>query len=264
MRTPLHLIALFAVTIMTSGCNPPDTLTQISVPTLPLANVTCNELSFYLDPSLGSDCKCETVPENSTSDIPMDIFIYPTHTELTIQNYPLTHTQAEPMIIIYPVDRFSELLPDVLPRHVSDLESFISDGALSGLLLPFLPPQPLTQAFFSQETVLSFNGGQGIRYITQYNEFDNVITNRTIFYTYQGLTDDGMYWVTITLPISNPILLPDDYIPWPPEGYTDESWSKNYDSYVSEVKDALDAQAPGSFSPTLNILDNLVYSISVR
>lgn len=264
MRIFHCLIALFAVPVIISGCNPSYVPTQTPVPTQPPPNVTCNELSFYLDPSLGSDYECETVPESSSSDIPMDIFIYPAHTELTIYDYPLTHTQAITIIYIYPVDRFSELLPDVLPRCVADLNSFISGGALSSRALPFLPPMPLTQVFFSHEAVISFNGGQGVRYITQYNEMDNTINNKAIFYTFQGLTDDGMYWVAVTLPISNPILPANNSFPPPPEGYTEETWSQNYDSYVSQVKDELEAQEPDSFFPTITILDSLVNSISVR
>jgi hypothetical protein len=192
MRTFLLVIALFVEVVIMSGCNLPDTPTQLTVPNLLLANITCNELSFYLDPALGSGYECETVPESSSSDIPMDIFIYPAHTELTIQNYPLTHTQFPPMIYIYPVNRFSELLPDVLPRRVSDLESYISSGTWSSRELPFLPPLPIKQTFFSHETVISFNGGQGVRFITDYNEINHPISNRTIFYTFQGFTDDGM------------------------------------------------------------------------
>ena len=257
MRTSRHLITLFGSLLMLSGCSQPGTPTQVAVPPQPQANVICNELSFYLNPSLGTEYECETVPESSDSDIPMDIFTYPEHTELIINDYPLTQTQAITMIYVYPVERFSELLPDVLPRSVADLNSYLSGGTLSSRALPFLPPMPLAQVFFSQETVLSFHGGQGVRYLTQYNEFDNTINNKAIFYTFQGLSDDGMYWVTVTLPISNPILPASN----PLEGYTG---SQNYDSYVREVKDALDAQAPGSFSPNLNMLDNLVGSISVR
>lgn len=288
MRICFTLIALTTASAMLTGCGQAGTpvrataptqtgtparvaaptqsgtLTQAAVPTPPLANVTCNELSFYLDPSLGSDTECKAVPESSSSDIPMDIFTYPAHTELIVNDYPLTHTQAITMIYIYPVDRFSELLPDVLPRRVADLQSFISGGALSSPALPFLPPMPLIQVFFSQETVLSFDGGQGVRYITQYNEIDNTINNKAIFYTFQGLTEDGMYWVTVTLPISNPILPDNNSFPPPPEGFTEETWSQNYDSYVREVKSALDVQAPGSFSPTINILDDLVRSINIR
>lgn len=244
--------------------NLPDTPTQSAVPTLPLANITCNELSFYLDPALGTGYECETVPESSSSDIPMDVFIYPAHTELTIQNYPLTRTQFPPQVYIYPVNRFSELLPDVLPRRVSDLESFISGGTWSSRELPFLPPLPMIQTFFSHETVMSFNSGQGVRFIADYNESSHPISNRTIFYTFQGLTDDGMYWVAVTLPISSPILPDDVDFPPPPEGYTDESWFQNYDSYVRDVKEALEVQAPGSFFPTINVLDSLVESMTVR
>jgi hypothetical protein len=52
--------------------------------------------------------------------------------------------------------------------------------------------------------------------------------------------------------------------PPPLEGYTLESWSQNFSTYVSEVKDALDAQAPESFFPTLSQSDLLVQSITVR
>jgi hypothetical protein len=260
----LPLIAFFIATVMLSGCNPIDTPTQLTAPTLPLANVTCNELSFYLNPALGSGYECETVPESSSSDIPMDIFIYPAHTELTIQNYPLTDTQFPPQVMIYPVKRFSELLPDVIPTRVSDLEMFISSGTWSSGELPFLPPLPMLQTFFSHETIVSFNGGLGVRFITDYNESNHPISNRTIFYTFQGLTADGLYWVAITLPISSPILPADADFRTLPEGYTIESWFQDYSSYVSDVKEALEAQAPDSFFPTINSLDNLVRSLTVR
>ena len=263
MRTFLLQIALFAAAVIISSCNPPDTPTQLTAHFLPPANVTCNELSFYLDPALGSGYECETVPESSSSDIPMDVFIYPAHTELTIENYPLTRTQFSPQVRIYPVNRFSELLPDVLPRRVSDLERLISSGTWSSRELPFLPPLPMAQTFFSHETVISFNGGQGVRFITDYNESSHPISNRTIFYTFQGLTDDGMHWVAVTLPISSPILPADADFHTLPEGFTIESWFQNYRSYVSDVKDALEAQAPGSFFPTVSILDSLVESITV-
>lgn len=264
MRTFLLVILMFALLGMMSNCSRHDMPTQVTVPTQTLGNSTCNELSFYLDPALGSGYECETVPENSSSDIPMDIFIYPAHTELNIHNYPLANTQFPPKIDIYSVNRFSELLPDILPNRVSELNSYISGGTWRNRELPFLPPLPIKQTFFSHETVISFNGGQGVRFITDYNEANHPISNRTIFYTFQGLTDDKMYWVAITLPISNPIIPEDVDFPPPPEGYTEESWFQNYSAYVSEVKDTLEAQAPTSFYPTLNILDRLIESITVR
>lgn len=263
MKKFLPLISFFSVLVLISSCSPPDTPTQLTEPPQSPANVTCNELSFYLDPALGSGYDCETVSESSSSDIPMDIFIYPAYTELSIQNYPLTHTQFPAQIRIYPVKRFSELLPDVIPHRVSDLELFSSSGTWNSGELPFLPVLPMLQTFFSYETDLSFNGGHGVRFITDYNESNHPISNSTIFYTYQGITDDGAYWVAVTLPISSPILPADADFRDLPEGYTSENWQQNYSSYVNELKDSLEAQVPGSFFPTLNNLDDLVRSITV-
>jgi hypothetical protein len=257
MKTILALILLFTIVVLLPGCS------RSTSPAPPVANVTCNELSLYLDPVLGSGLQCETVPENNSSDIPMDIFIYPAHTELTIQDYPLTGTQFPAWIGIYPVDRFSELLPDLLPRRVFDLQGFIASGTWISGELPFLPPLPMAQTLFSQEAVLSFHGGKGARFITHYNESSNPIDNRTIFYTFQGLTDDGMTWVTVTLPIRSPILPDDSDFPPPPDGFTDESWFQNYDTYIGDMKDALDAQPPESFFPTLFLLDGLVRNLTI-
>ena len=249
---------------MISSCNSSETPSQPTVSTLPTPNITCNDFSFYLDPALGNGVKCETVPESSSSDLPKGmayVYIYPAHTELTIRNYPLTDTQFPPRTWIYPVSRFNELLPDILPPRVSALKRLISGDTLSNEDFPFLPPIPEIQTFFIHETGLSFNGGQGVRFITEYSEVPFPINNRSIIYTFQGLTDDGMYWVAVTLPISNPIL-PANYDTLP-NGYTQESLIQSYSSYVSDVKAALEAQAPDSFYPTINSLDSLIKSIVI-
>lgn len=255
-------IALLVAAVMLTGCEPASTPSQSS-PTLPVANVTCNELSFYLDPALGSGGACVAVPENAISDIPMYyVFVYPDHTELTIENYPLTGTQFPPQIWIYPVDRFSELLPDHIPSRVSSLQNLIANGNGDSAVRPFLPVIPLNQSFHIFETGLSFNGGQGVRFITAYSEAPIPINNKTLFYTFQGLTADGRYWVAVALPLGNPILPANNNIL--PEGYTDESLILGYDDYVSEVRAALEAQALDSFSPPIESLDNLIKSISIK
>jgi hypothetical protein len=73
-----------------------STISFTGTPTQPPANVTCNGLTFFLDPTLGNGFECETVPESSSSDMPYFPLIFPAHTELTIQNYPLTGTQFPP------------------------------------------------------------------------------------------------------------------------------------------------------------------------
>ena len=263
MKKHIPLLTLFTAIILLSGCSRPEKFIQDSEPNLPQVNAGCNEIAFFLDPSLGNGYKCETIPESNNPERPSYyVFIYPTHTEVSLQDYPLTQTQFPPQIWIYPIARFSEQLPEIIPPLVSDLQSFISNGTSGDKKLPFLPTILEKQAFFAHEKGLSFNGGQGVRYITQYSEGPNPITNKNIIYTFQGLTDDGMYWVAVTLPISHPIL-PDEYTTLP-EGYTEESLILDYGAYTNDMKGRLSAELPDSFSPPLDVLDFLVMSITIN
>lgn len=263
MKKAQYVFALFIVIGVLSGCDSTVNENRTPTSTPPQVNVTCNEFSFHLEPVLGSGVECETVPENSNSDIPAYyLFVYPAHTELTILDYPLTRTQFPPRVWVYPVDRFGELLPDFLPDRVSDLQRTISDGAWEGGVLPFLPIILERQVFVVHETGASFNGGRGVRFITAYIEGAHPVSNRNLIYTFQGLTDDGRYWVSVTLPISSPVLPADDYTP--PEGYSMDDLIKDYDTYLNELQSVLDAQAPDTFSPAIQDLDNLVQSITFQ
>ena len=108
---------------------------------------------------------------------------------------------------------------------------------------------------------MTFNGGIGVRFITEYSEAPNPISNKNIIYTFHGLTKVEKHWVAVTLPISSPIL-PAEYDTLP-ESYTQESLLVNYSFFVSDVKDVLKAQDPDSFFPTINSLDTVVGSITV-
>lgn len=263
MKKFLLLISLFIANLFCFGCNAYDQITKPTEPYLPQSNVTCNELSFYLDPALGNGAMCESVPESTSPDMPTYfVFIYPAHTELTIQNYPLTQTQFTPQIRVYPVQRFSELLPDIIPAQVSELQSFISSGVWKEKERPFLPAIFEKQSFVIHEKGITFDGGKGVRYITQYTEGPNPITNRNIIYTFQGLTDDESYWVAVTLPISSPIL-PNEYGTLP-EGYTQEQLMLDYDTYITDVKTALEQQTLNAFCPSIESLDSLAESITIQ
>ncbi len=274
MRPMLASLVLLAVL---SGCNlpAPTTLTAAAsltprpadtlIPTLTFTpappTVACSELSLSLDPALGSGAACESLPEVASSSIPMDIFIYPAHTELTLQGYPLSGTQWEGMAWVYPVERFAELLPGVIPQRLADLQGLIAGGTWGGGALPFLPPVPDYQSFYSHLAVVPFNSGRGIRYVTEYDESRMPISSRNIFYTFQGLTADGKYWVALTLPVSSPLLPRSEETL--PAGHSLQSINQEYSAYAAEVKAALEAQPEDSFYPTLQALDALVASITI-
>ena len=88
------------------------------------------------------------------------------------------------------------------------------------------------------------------------------INNHDLFYTYQGLTSDGTYWVSAILPINNQIL--PSTAATLPAGMTPDQFISAYNSYLPDITGQLNSQTPASFTPSLTALDTLVASIVVE
>jgi hypothetical protein len=243
---------------------PSATTAPTEAPTQPAmqANVICNRLSLYLDPALGSGYDCQTIAESSGADLPY-FAINPEYTEVTFQTYALSDTFFSPHIDVFPVHRYSELIPDVIDQHVANLQGLIAGGALgANSVLPLLPPFNAGQVFYAQYAVVPFQNGSGIRYVTMYSQAAYPVNNHEVFYSYQGLTSDGQYWISIIFPINNPILPASGDTP--PDGQSWDDFNNNYQSYLADITEQLDAQSPGSFVPTINMLDSLINSIVIQ
>lgn len=232
-------------------------------PPAPVTNVTCNGLALYLDLALASGYTCETVPESSEG---MEVF--PQYTNLTLQGYVLSDKFFNPHISIYPVQRYSELLPDFIPGRVSDLQTLIGGSpapvftASFSYSLPFLPVFNAGQVFFAGYQVVPFMNGGGIRYLTLYAQYYAPVNNNDLFYTYQGLTSNGQYWVSAILPINNPILPAN--ADNPPGGVSWEEFNNNYGPYITDMIAQLNSQPQDAYSPSLGLLDALVGSITIQ
>jgi hypothetical protein len=229
--------------------------------TLPAAtNTACNELSFYLNPDLASKIKCETVPESGGADA-MPFNTNPQYTKVSLVGYPLTGRMMQPVISVFPVQRYTELLPDVVNPDVSALQALIAGGAPSSSDIPILPVQNARQLFLAQFAVLQFQNGSGVGYVTQYAQAYVPINNHELFFSFQGLTSDGAYWISIILPISHPSL-------WETEGDpTNSIWTTindNPDAYYSQMAADLNEKLPRSYVPTILLLDALIKSITIQ
>ena len=242
----------------------PPTATQVPAttqPPAPQANVTCNELKLFLDPALAGGYSCKTIPEVNGQGGP-GFDVNPQYTELTLTGYVLSGRFFEPKIAVYPVQKFIELMPDAIPAKVSALQTLIGGGPTGAKGLPLLPNFNAGQEFFAQYKVAAFVNGNGIRYLTQYSQFIDPINNHELFYTYQGLTSDGSYWISAILPISNPVLPADGNNP--PNGQTPEQFGNNFATYIADLTTQLNSQPAESYSPTITMLDGLVTSIMIQ
>jgi hypothetical protein len=235
---------------------PVDTVSPVvTIPSI-TTNVTCNELSLYLDPGLASGFTCETVPES-----PEGIEVYPQYTNLTLQGYVLSDKFFAPHISVFPVQRYNELIPDFMPGRISDLQALIG-GGVTGDTLPLLPSFNAAQIFHAQYRALPFASGGGVRFLTEYAQYFAPVNNTDLFYTYQGLTSDGEYWVSAILPINNPILPAN--ADNPPGNQSWDQFNTNFTTYITDTINQLNSQTSDNYTPTLVSLDALVSSITIQ
>jgi hypothetical protein len=249
----------------TDGAVATDAMVETRKPTLkgglpPATNTTCKKLTFFLDPSLESSIKCTTVSESVSEDgLPYDT--HPEYTKISLVDYPLTGRIMQPVISVFPIQRYRELLPDVVDPDIATLQALIAGGDPGNINPPILPVQNATQLFLAQYEVLQFQNGSGVCYITQYAQAYVPPNNHGLFFSFQGLTSDGEYWISVILPISHPSLWENEGVSTNTEYATIE---KNPDAYYAEKASEINALDPKSFVPSIKKLDTLVKSMIVQ
>lgn len=243
----------------TQGTSLPPTNTPAAPATeaateTPAPNVSCNELSFYLDPSLASSIQCETIPQAIS---PTGIGTNPQYMKVSLEGYILSDRFMKPVISVFPVEPFSQLLPDPVDKDVSDLQDLITGAVPASGELPLLPPQYARQLYFAQYSVVPFNNGKGFHCVTQYAQAYYPANNHDMFFSYQGLTSDGKYWISIILPISHPGLSENGENP-PAFFYNSPG------DYYSQIASQLNGELPKSFVPSIVKLNELIKSIMIQ
>jgi hypothetical protein len=81
-----------------------------------------------------------------------------------------------------------------------------------------------------------------------------------LFYSFQGVTRDGRYYVAAVLPVNYPGLPENAMAQLTP---TDLFWS-DFPSYMAGVQKTFDEARSGAFSPDLTSLDAMMASLEVR
>jgi hypothetical protein len=229
--------------------------------------VSVNNISFVIPTGIGNGVQTEVVQAVPPSDDMPWWEIAPTYNKYQIQGYPLSGTFHTGTIYVYPVNEYIQVNEDIATL-VNDLKTILnSSGQPLPANLPFLPAFNAAQMFHSNEQTLTFQNGQGIRFLTQYGQAPYPVNNNSLFYTFQGLTNDGMYYVAAVLPINAAFLSADGNpdTPLPPDGVPFD-WEnlENTNQHFELAKQKLNATAPDAFNPTLTSLDALIQSIVIK
>ena len=224
-------------------------------------------VSFQYDPYLAAGIRAQRV-DAYTTDSGMDYLLLPQHLAFTFPNSyadadPLLRRQqlnleTMPQIVVYPVTAYSAMQP-LVGRQIEQLQVLLAERpSIPGGTLPYLPLHNAAQVFHSQLAYLAFANGAGVRYVTAFSQESSPITNQQLIYTFQGLTEDGQYYVAAFFPVTTAVL-PDtvQVDDW-------EAFSLNYATYVAETKAALNDLTPFDFTPDLTLLDAGVTSLRVE
>ena len=209
--------------------------------------VSYQGISFIIPTTLANATTQDAVPASQ------GLVMWPEHIQFTLEEYPLKDKAFEPQISVFPVAEYAQMSNEA-EAMIAALQSLVALQQVSSSdVLPFLPEPRAQQMLHAQEKFITFENGNGIRYITEYSQaaFPNI--SGDMFYTFQGLTDDGKYYVSIRLPIELPqltgVLVPEN--------------ADQYPGYLTSTIELLNHK-DNAFTPSLEVLDVLVQSLQVQ
>ena len=250
--TPLLPTATAAVP--TTQPQPSDTA---AVPTVEVAPDGAPNTSVTLDLNgLADGFTSDVVPAVPASENGPWWKLMPEYTLLTLQGYPISNHLMKPQIFVYPVEGLA--MNEIAGQIAADLQALLQTQQV-GDNIPFLPLFNAAQVIHPQVKFTDFQNGQGVRFVAWYSQGIVPINNHELFYTYQGITSDGQYYVAAVLPVTLPGLPADASIP----ANADE-WASNYAQYIVDTNAMIAQQDASAFTPDLNTLDAMVQSIEVR
>jgi len=225
-----------------------------------LPDVVYEGVSFSFDPSIGINVIPATIPMQDMGEDYMPADTYPTHYEFTFGTYAIGEHFHTPKIIIYPVDEYNAISPYV-SESFDGLQQALATQPGGGVNnpLPFLPFWNAAQIFNANVEYFDFQNGSGVRYLTMYGQALYPVDNSNLFYTYQGMTDDGRFYISAVMPVIH-MSLPNDgddiVADW-------EAFMAGWDAYISDMVDWMNTADPNSFFPSLVILDEMMASFLI-
>ncbi len=274
-------IALPAVVpLLSSAQTPPLPLTETPFrpPATELPEVS-TELSLTLNQvSFDASDLTDRVQGMVKAAVPYDIEAppylngAPTHLQFTFRNavtdlFPDSYPSVG-RLYVYPVGGWRGLYAGYR-QEMRDVNLLL--GRLRSLLtlrplyiadeVAILPNLSATQVLRSQVSYLNFQSGSGVRFLTTYSQELSPIARSNLFYTFQGMSSDGKYYISFYHPILTAVL---------PETVADLITADNYDAFVAEYENYLrritqqiNVQDAASFAPTLTQLDTMVRSLRI-
>jgi hypothetical protein len=231
--------------------------TSTSAPSQAAIPVSASPIQLVIPAGLATGASVQTIDATSCTDECYNTPNTPAYLELTFEGYggdisvyPAPQYGAENPGAAYSIQQLKEILLGKISLSQEDA-------------LPVIPDANAAQVLASQEKIIHFNGGSGLRIITQYQSDVRPVNNAQLFYLFQGLSRDGRYYILARLWTTLPFLPADanSDSPVPAGGIP---FSMSNENYIQQITDLINATPSDQFNPTLNMLDSLIQSISTQ
>jgi hypothetical protein len=208
--------------------------------------------------SMATGFKTETVAAVTAGSGAPYWEILPEYTRSTLQGYPISSHAMQPQIFIYPIEDLRKA-NEGADKEVTSLQTLLQSPQEIPVM-PFLPLVNAKQVMHSQVQYLDFKSGKGLRYLTQFNQGIVPINNTDMIYSFQGLTNDGKYYVAALLPVNHPSLPADGKV----TGNEPPEFMNNHSAYLANVAKDLNVQAANTYTPDLTQMDALLSSLEIK
>ena len=279
LATPASTVAPTLTVVPAPTLADPTTVASPTVRVEPSATVTAStftgtavsfdRLSLVIPTGVAAGGNGTLVPEAKGESVaPWDVA--PEHIQFMLDGYALEGKFHQPQIYVYPAQAYAELQErGSAAQSLERLRAVLAQSAMVNVKeLPFVPFFNIQQVLAAQVKVIPFQNGQGVRMVTEYAMARAIINNNELIYHFEGLTDDGAYYVIAILPVTAPGL-PDDGQPEsvvplggvPVPDFND--MNANWLGYYGDVRQMLQDLEPGAYSPNLDQLDALIGSLII-
>ena len=267
--TPVEII----VTATPAAETPSGGLPTVQLPTatssLAGQEMNLGGVALNLPACLASGANGVIIAESNPGPDSPNFLYTPEYREITLTGYPLSDKVFKPMVQVYPVARFVELVPALTDQVAQMKQVLVDKPATFKTNIPVLPIMNAAQIFRSHVDYLNFQNGQGIGFLTEYAQYSASVNNHDLFYTYQGLTADGKYWVSILFPVNASYLqpspdnpaVPADGIPAP--DMNSPTYVNDMEVYYAAILQKLEATPGDAFTPTLPCIAAFVQSLNI-
>ena len=237
--------------------------------------VSFQNINFTIPDGLATGAQSEIVPRTEyTEDAPY-WSVAPEYTRFLLSRTDSFPSNFDFEINIIPAEEYMQM-SEVAAEQIPLLQQKLAENNLTEVTI--LPPFNAGLVIDTQIARVDFPNGSGIRSIQQYHQAPVPITNDFLIYSFQGITNDGKYYISVIAPIRVPFLIDASYNPDPnatsptpvvPEGgfifpAILEFDSPEFEQYYQSITDKLNQTPADQFSPAIPMLDAIIQSILIQ